>query len=109
MVNIGRRGLVNPRRRLTTFPTTCSLSVVFSVAARSRRATDAPTPRAMLVPVAEITAPVRKLNPDALRSLLRGVRDGDDLPARGRVSWARCGRRRAAVGAPYVALDLRGV
>jgi hypothetical protein len=37
-------------------------------------------PRAMLVPVAEITAPVRKLNPDALRSLLRGVRDGDDLP-----------------------------
>jgi hypothetical protein len=32
------------------------------------------------VPVPEITAPVRKLNPDAVRSLLQGVRDGADLP-----------------------------
>jgi hypothetical protein len=37
-------------------------------------------PQAVLVPVAEITAPVRKMNPDELRSLLRGVRDGADLP-----------------------------
>jgi hypothetical protein len=37
-------------------------------------------PHAVLVPIAEITAPARKLNPDALRSLLRGVRDGDNLP-----------------------------
>jgi hypothetical protein len=33
-------------------------------------------PRAVLVPVAEFTVPVRKLNPDALRSMERGVRDG---------------------------------
>lgn len=37
-------------------------------------------PQSLLVPVAEIMAPVRKLNEDALSSLLRGVRDGDDLP-----------------------------
>jgi hypothetical protein len=35
---------------------------------------------AILVPVAEITAPVRKLNPDALRSLLRGIRERAYLP-----------------------------
>jgi hypothetical protein len=48
-----------------------------SVTTPSYRCTD---PRAALVPIAEITAPVRKLNPDALRNLLRGVRDGDYLP-----------------------------
>jgi hypothetical protein len=45
--------------------------------APSYRCTD---PQSILVPVAEITAGVRKLNADALRSLLRGVRDGHDLP-----------------------------
>lgn len=39
------------------------------------------SPQAILVPIADITAPVRKLNPDALRSLLYGVREGADLPA----------------------------
>ena len=38
-------------------------------------------PLAALVPIAEITTPVRKLNTDVLRSLLRGIRDGDCLPA----------------------------
>ena len=33
-------------------------------------------PLAALVPIAEITTPVRKLNTDVLRSLLRGIRDG---------------------------------
>jgi len=36
--------------------------------------------QAMLMPVAEIIAPVRKLNPGALRSIVRGVRGGIDLP-----------------------------
>jgi hypothetical protein len=48
-----------------------------SAYAVSYRCTD---PQSILVPVADITAPVRKLNADALRRLLRGVRDGDDLP-----------------------------
>ncbi len=43
----------------------------------SYRSTD---PQSVLAPVAEITVPVRKLNEDALRSLLHSVRDGDSLP-----------------------------
>jgi hypothetical protein len=53
--------------------------------------------------------PVRKLNGDALRSLLRGVRDGDDLPPvvvfrepgagyRGVARWAAPLARVARVG-----------
>ncbi len=37
-------------------------------------------PQAILVPIAEITAPVRKLNECTLRCLLRGIHDGDDIP-----------------------------
>jgi len=38
-------------------------------------------PDAVLMPLAEVTGPEhRKLNEDALRSLLRGLRDGAELP-----------------------------
>jgi hypothetical protein len=47
------------------------------VKADSYRCTD---PTAVLVPLSEISVPDRKLNEDALRSLLSGVRDSTDLP-----------------------------
>jgi hypothetical protein len=56
-------------------------------------------PQAVSVPVAAITAPVRKMNSDALRSLLRGVRDGAELPCS--ASPARSRRR---CSTPYIAI-----
>jgi hypothetical protein len=48
-----------------------------SLTAASYRCTD---PTALLVALAQVTGPDRKLNEDALRRLLCGVRDGADLP-----------------------------
>jgi hypothetical protein len=48
-----------------------------SAGAASFRCTD---PQAVLLPIAEITPPARNLNPEVMRSLLRAVRDSDDIP-----------------------------
>jgi len=45
--------------------------------AQSYRCTD---PGAVLVPIGDILAKPRAVNPEALRRILRGFRDGDDIP-----------------------------